>query len=281
MKKILLALLLVPAISWAGIRVIYGGGGYAEMQALSALSQLNVLVELAGFRGGNGPIARHAYTLRLWNHNRLFDMRNAELHFTDADPNPKSRDQVFLPLPLIYDEAGQPRPTSEITKQVFIAWMSRPWVATLLRNSGTSEADVRAIAEALFEGLEVKQQSLDGLEWRLHSVEWYEAASNWKEVWLSLEGPVETFDLRLGLSLALPCPADAVGPVTLTEVQGLHLDGDRVLGRVKWKCWRDREFSARMVIHPSLVYDRTEFQISQVESLEKPTCAELLGRTSP
>jgi hypothetical protein len=257
------------------------------MKAWSALGQLSVLAGPATIGRGAGPGLNYQTSslLAAWNRAGVFNTSQAKIHFvnergqTDAGADALARDQVLLETRLIYTDDGQPRSVAEITEQVFIAWVLRPWLKDALARDGISEDRVRAIAHELTRGLDVNERSLNGERWTLHFLNWRDLNDDsWAShsVWVSLETAYETFDLRSPIMMALPCPsAEYFGPRILTEISGEHLVQNSVLARIKWNCG-PRSYSGRLMIEPSLQIDGSRFNVSQVE--EVASCAKLLGQ---
>src|ERR1035437_8336921 len=86
MKKLLVILLMMPLFA-SGIRVIGGGGGLGEMEALSMLSQLKILI-LPCLSIDCGLTTNERQAVEIIQRENLLDTEHALLSFfTSSDPS--------------------------------------------------------------------------------------------------------------------------------------------------------------------------------------------------
>lgn len=242
-KKWLVVIGLMGACSaGAGIRILLNAGGFAEMQALSALSQLKMFTFLCLTRPGLCQLNEEETKLiGLLDRSGLLETKQAELEFFPAVPGDPvivrtdpARPQFFaLASDALYSSRELPLTYGELTELVFWGWLHRRDAQELLARHHFSFQTVTSLAGKVFRGLTIQTRSLrvDQRSEIIHQVQIFAAGVGSVGSLLALESEKETMEFTPLLVAALPCPAE--GPIAL---EGVRYETPHLLGQLTWQC---------------------------------------------
>ena len=287
--RILSALLLVLSFSAdASIRLIGRGGGYAEMQALTALAKLkNYLApciqdrKLCGLSEENHKVLVEVEKLGLLNtsHARLeFFTSTASgdvFRFNEYDGS-----YLAINTHALYTPDGKPGNYSSILSTVFAAWFSRPPVLEHLQSLMPGKyINFFYLFDYIFRTVNVNETDLtlsNGTIFREIRI----FMNGKTDVLVALEKPDMTVDLTPSFRKMLPCTS---GVARLVEVTNFSQEGEYVVGRARWTCDEGQTRDARfhMKYHFAKEKNSIEFltlQVVNMTEISAPTeCEKKLG----
>lgn len=209
--------------SHAGIRTIWGGGGYAEMQALSLWAEVpSWLANCAAVFDVCGQIAK----LKVQNRALGFSPQARIETFTD--------EAAILPTDWLYLNESSPRSPDEIQNQILQLWLSQPELAL-------SASETLKLTERLTSTLKVVRDEFELSEGtvEIHQRQPLQSEPSFAIFFkLKPQAQRETLDLTTTFTEQLPCRR---GRAKLRSLEQIQPAGDSIGGLVSWSC--DSEIS--------------------------------------
>lgn len=236
MKKVFLIIASFAfCVSHAGIRVIHGGGGYAEMVSLSLLSRLESLIvpcvtlpERCGLRTHQTEILRHAL------HAGIFKTQMARLEFsTDLVSPATDENRMTLKQSEVYTSEGKPRSVPEIALALYSHWLRRPSIEHWFRAHGVDVAEVTALGSQLFPHVSVYEESLEWNKSVLHALN-FRLADGEARVLISVEEAAGATNVTPVIEEQIACAEQH--STKLLGLRRLHIEGGIALGHLQWMC---------------------------------------------
>ncbi len=229
----------IPMFAWA-IRVIGGGGGLAEMETLSLLTKLSMLVEpcrmapaLCGLTGSESGL------LNLIVSGKLADTSETKLEFGPRGATEgtvvydvKQPNRLNISSNSLYYRDGEPKEANELAKIIFKAWLNRPSAARIWTASGYTEQILESLAYKAFLRWKFEEKTLEMEHGRLRAINLLDERNS-VAAFAFLERKTTTQDISKKLAEVLNCNG---GSTQLIRIQNLALDGSAVTARVEWKC---------------------------------------------
>lgn len=242
-RALILFLLISSAVPAFAIRVIGNGGGYAEMQALSALSRLRVLILPCLQRGEACALTEVEQDyLRRLDAAAAFKTGGVKLAFftreNSGDWVRYGNGTMAVASGVLYDQAGSPLTFAEIGRAVLQAWLGRPEIPHV---NGVSPAEIAGKVFSSFSASEMSWE-MKALGARGHLIQASSRGTN--HVFLGVEFNDMTEDLSERFLTSVPCREPAADPV----VRRVHFQDSVLTGEMTWAC--DGEITrARFVVN--------------------------------
>lgn len=292
LSRVLAISLLVSAPHAGAIRVILGGGGFAEMQALTAWSQIPRLFDLCRMRPEAcslstdeiklvGALAKNPSLLETSRGSLSFfaTTQSAQIHY-----DVQAGGDVHMASSLLYGNNGIAKPFDEIATIVFDAWVRHPWRQAELAHAQIEIPDLLQFGRRLFHSLVLRERAIALTDSDLTVHHLILSISGHNTQILALENSFETLDLSPVITEAVKC-STSVKPTDFSYAN-LATVSRALVGQIFWRCAQQR-MSARfnlsvtqnaLVVPPGLNDVRMTFSALREVPLESSgACNELLG----
>ncbi len=259
---IILSLMLQLSPAQAGIRIINGGGGYAEMMALTAYSRMRLLIHPCRVRPEVcGLTEAEQALLAIQNEGQFFNLPGPlEFHVpeteTDLYRGPQTGADTFsMSSSLLYDSAEQPKSYQEIARLVF--------VGSLKVFAGI---DAEELSKKIFQRFLVRESELplDQTGRIVRAFLLQSKISADREAFLTLQNLGDHTDMTDMLVDAVKCAGKK--PAKILDLSGLAYESPIVTGHLVWQCGNSLK-QAQFALHTH-VYRVTIFK----EKLIRTTC---------
>lgn len=266
-----LLLVLTPLSAKAGIRVIYGGGGYGEMQALSALDQLNAFVEplvyVSDWTRTPYPLLNHlneAQLLRRTWTDGIFKTGNLVVEFAAPDVPANANSNLRINPASLYDQAGVPKSREAIFEEVFVARLTAQDALPYANYFKVTPENLRSLARELNSKFDVFNAKIGNDEFMLDFT-----GVRFKESGLALQTSTrwiqDDFITLMDLTLSNTLPCEIPGPVTVSKVSDLNVEDGRIHGRIEWTCGARQRARGRISFTPRAKGELPAIKVTQVE----------------
>ncbi|MGE0763619.1 MAG: hypothetical protein AB7N80_10110 [Bdellovibrionales bacterium] len=246
-KWLFLIGLLTFAVPALAIRVVFNGGGYAEMVVLSAYSHMNTLLKIYSSQIAQGDWSQGEKSIVQFaagaDFSRLevgffYDESGKQDKFQYDKTNPM---QIHISSRVLYDEKGIALSASELWALAFEAWGRSPHIKQILNDHGASRADVWALAARLAHAVAQKTQyqtlQLNGTEAWVHLLG-MSLEPRITEYKLLLEWPEGTLDETPSVEQNLVCEGAEKG--LIRQISSLQVAEHAVVAKVQWDCGSSR-----------------------------------------
>lgn len=246
MRLFSLAFSFFVATAGADVRIIHGGGGYAEMQALSFFRRLPHVLEPCLRQSdacGIGPGERaflHMLIAR-----GLVDTKDVRLNFgaraTQYRINAAGQTtRIELERARLYDAKKQPHAASRIGAEVLNAWFMNPAFESYRASLGGDER-VMKLATSIAASVKTNVFRLEHGAVQLHALTLTTPGRS--ESFFALETRERSHDLTETLFRTLKCAHGVDGRLTRVDSFNIERDADRgvdvVHARVRWACGQE------------------------------------------
>ncbi len=287
--RILFVLLLTFGFyAEASIRLIGRGGGYAEMQALTALARLkNYLAPCVQDRKNCGLSEENHRVLVEVEKLGLLNTTHARLEFfTSSEPgdvfrfNEYDANYVAINTNALYNIEGKPGTYSSILLSVFTAWFNRPPVLAHLQTLMKGKPfDFFYLFDHIFRNVSVNETNLtlsNGSIFR--EVRIYMDGKT--DVLIAMEHQYRTLDLTPFIRRKLPCTN---GLAKVLEMSNFFQEGQHIIGRMRWSCDGGQTREGRFHMNYAFPQDERSldyfmFQIVNMIEVSAPSdCGQILG----
>lgn len=227
MFKLLLAFVIhYMPLAEAGLRIINGGGGGAEMQAMQALADLPLRVsaclQYPHECDLNEGEVRH---LEDWFKAGRFNTRMAEIEFMDLGGKifayDSNRPQYLAIDPRFIYAGDKPRPLAEIARLIFTGWMAPVNEPEL----------VYSLGQKLFHSVHVSTQILEMGTESLLATTMGKPGRSANHVYISVVAKSSGLDLSADLGL---CAGGEAG--VLNKIISMNYENGHALLRAQWLC---------------------------------------------
>lgn len=247
---ILTSLLSIPA--FGGIRIINGGGGFAEMRALTALARLQFMVRPCTMHPDSCQLseAERQYLSRGLSA-RLFDTSSINLEFFSsenaADDYRVSKDgkTFFLNTKIIYNAAHKPLDYREIARIVFLGWLQH------FGGNIPDTLDYGVLAQKVFGHMLIRESEEPIDQERIARAFMLSSMSDpvRQDAILVIEGTDRTMDVTSMLAEATNCRI----PARIRDISGIAYETPVLTGSVTWDCGQIRK-QARFALQTHVLH---------------------------
>lgn len=158
-----LAVATLPGQNQVLIRIIGNGGGLAEMQFRSALSNLQLIAQVCHNSQGVCRLSdTNRKLLNLLLENNILDTSKIHLEFFNPEDNDtifdyRDNDPLFMAVSARHLYASTwhnqniiPKKFSDLISLAFAGWVERPHVASIFKNNGYTLEDLAQLGTALY-----------------------------------------------------------------------------------------------------------------------------------
>ena len=273
---ICLAALAASAPAGAGIRVLLGGGGYGEMQTLTAFTRIPLVIAVCSrLQSKCGLSEKHSVALLALERSHAMDTQGLTIDFP-ASPNKfvreTSPDHLLISSAVLYDNKGEALPFGKILETALAIFLSRANAAAALSSFGLTDTELADLIRRLAELANATSETLslgDGKN-SLHLLNFISLGSSA----ILFETPTVTRDLTRQFERQMSCARPST--VKIMRASGFYQDDGGVSGAIKWAC-DGRKYKSQVFVPYDDKHGGVNFANLRLFSTVDLPCETLLG----